>query len=379
MSSSSTTAAAAPNPYGGAGPTLMTLVIICMSLATFLVVLRGYSASKSAGKWRWDFIWVAIALGWSIASGITMIIALLNGLGNHVKDLTFPQIFQALRWIWISLYISLPAGVCAKFSIIALLLNIQGQTAKKRSWALWVLGGLIGFSAIVQFFLSFFQCEPIEKLWFPYLDGSCPRLKLAGDWSYFQGAVAVTADVCLALWPVTIVWNLQTSVRVKLGVCSLMAVGLIPSIGVILRMKMLPYIAHSDDLTYDFNHFMLWGTLELWLVLILGCLPPLRPLFLRVFYGIKSATGSTGRTTQGRSQGTAARGTHNGTVNGTEMRNLDAGKSKQGITVGTSQVVNDGASDEESLVGSSSDGIVMRRDLHILVEKDGVEKPAELA
>ncbi|KAG8626937.1 hypothetical protein KVT40_005882 [Elsinoe batatas] len=384
MSSSTTSTAtvAPPNPYGGAGPMLMTLLVTLVSIATFLMILRAYSASKTAGKWRMDFIMAAIGFTFGLASCATMIVALLNGLGNHVADLTFPQIFQALRWIWISLYTSLPAGIFAKYSIIALLLQIQGKTAKKRSIALYVLGFLIGVSAIVQFFLSLFQCEPLDKLWFPYLDGSCPRLKLAGDWSYFQGAIAVLADVSLALWPISIVWNLQTSFRIKLGVCSLMAVGVIPTSGVILRMKMLPYIAHSSDLTYDFNHFMLWGTLELWLVIILSSLPPLRPLFLKVFYGIRSATRSYGRGTQAGTAGASGRGTHNGAANGNvnEMHAMSAAKHKQGITVGTHHVVSDGASDEESLVGSSSGagGITMTRDVHQVVEANGREKPAEM-
>ncbi|KAF2221194.1 hypothetical protein BDZ85DRAFT_284079 [Elsinoe ampelina] len=384
MSSSTTSTAtlAPPNPYGGAGPMLMSLIITLASIATFLMILRAYSASKTAGKWRMDFIMAAIGFAFGLASATTMIIALLQGLGNHVANLTFPQIFQALRWVWISVYTSLPAAIFAKYSIIALLLQIQGKTAKKRSIALYIMGALIGISATVQFFLSLFQCEPLSKLWFPYLDGSCPRLKLAGDWSYFQGALAALTDISLALWPISIVWNLQTSFRIKLGVCSLMAVGVIPTIGVILRMKMLPYIAHSDDLTYDFSHFMLWGTLELWLVIILSSLPPLRPLFLRVFYGIRSATGSYGRGTQAVTAGATNRGTHNGTVNGNvnEMSAMSAAKHKQGITVGTHHVVNDGASDEESLVGSSSGvgGITMTRDIHQVVEADGLEKAAEM-
>ncbi|KAF4547226.1 Hypothetical protein D9617_52g060470 [Elsinoe fawcettii] len=151
---------------------------------------------------------------------------------------------------------------------------------------LYGLSILILMSTLVQLCLSLLQCEPIDKLWNPNLQGSCSRLKLASDWSYFQGAVSVLADTALALWPITIVWNLQTTLGNKLMICSLMGVGVVPAITVILRMTMLPYLTPGGDLTYDFYHFMLWSTLELWLVIILGSLPPLRPLFIRVLYDV---------------------------------------------------------------------------------------------
>ncbi|TKX22421.1 hypothetical protein C1H76_5203 [Elsinoe australis] len=281
-------------PYGGKGPALVAIGTPLCGTATILLLLRAYAASRINGRWRWDFIWAVLAGVFSLASYIAATFAILSGLGNHIKDLSYPDIFQSLHRVWVALYISLPAAVFAKFSIIALLLTIQGPNARKKSYVLYGIGALIAASAMVQLFLSLFQCEPIAKLWEPTLDGSCPRLKPAGSFSYYQGAVVVAADVILALWPITIVWDLQTATRVKVGFCTLMAIGILPTIGAILRMKMLPYIAHSDDLTYDFYQFMAWGTVELWSVIILGSIPPLRPLFLRVVYGIKSKGASYG-------------------------------------------------------------------------------------
>jgi hypothetical protein len=158
-----------------------------MSVAFLLVCLRACSASKLEGRWRLDFIWIAVALAFDIASGVAMIMAIENGLGNHIGHLTHSQVFAALHWIWTSIYIALAAGVFAKFSIIALLLRTQGDFSRKRNAILYAIGALIAIPAVVQLFLSYFQCEPVDKLWFPYLDGSCPRLRLAGQWSYFQG------------------------------------------------------------------------------------------------------------------------------------------------------------------------------------------------
>ncbi|KAG8629837.1 hypothetical protein KVT40_001456 [Elsinoe batatas] len=99
-------------------------------------------------------------------------------------------------------------------------------------------------------------------------------------------AIQAAGDFILALWPISIVWNLQASRKVKIAFCLLMAIGILPAIAVTCRIVSLPSISSSTDPTHDFGGFMLWAVTEVWLVIILGSIPPLRPLFLRVFYGI---------------------------------------------------------------------------------------------
>jgi len=47
------------------------------------------------------------------------------------------------------------------------------------------------------------------------------------------------------------------------------------------------------DLTYDYVKFIMWGGTELWLVIILGSIPPLRPLFVKIFHKAKKHTMSS--------------------------------------------------------------------------------------
>jgi len=164
----------------------------------------------------------------------------------------------------------------------------------------------------------------------------------------------VLTDISLALWPLIIVWNLQVSWQLKLAVCSLTSVGTIATTCAILRIKALPYIAKSEDLTYDFSHFLIWGTLELWLVTILSCVPPLRPLFMRVCSRIQSASRTLTRaatSTIGTSQGQTARA---GIETGTEMQNLPEPTAiYQTKAFGVRCFNAEEASDEESLYRNS--------------------------
>jgi len=60
---------------------------------------------------------------------------------------------------------------------------------------------------------------------------------------------------------------------------------------------------------------MIWGGTELWCIIILGSIPPLRPLFAKLFFKAKNMTayGSTSRTNDGYGNGTGAQGYGRGT------------------------------------------------------------------
>ncbi|KAF4548431.1 Hypothetical protein D9617_28g065370 [Elsinoe fawcettii] len=302
--------------YGGRGPVLMTVGWVESMIGVALCLLRLYGASQKAGHIRWDFFWVAAATFTGIASHACFTVSILHGTGNHVTKLTFGEIFQSLHWIWISIFVGLVAVVFAKFAIIALILEVQGPNARKRRWFLWGLGAAIAVSGIIQICLSLTQCKPIDKLWNPTISGECPTQLVAANWSYFQGAIAVVSDFTLALWPISIVWNLQTTFKVKLGFCALMAGGILPAVASVVRTVLLPTLIESTDITYDFGLFMVWSATELWAVIILGSIPPLRPLFLRFFSKVHTTVTSKSRSALGAyGRGTKA-GTNNGTNNG---------------------------------------------------------------
>lgn len=91
-----------------------------------------------------------------------------------MNRLTYPQIVQALKWVWISIFLGLVGLTFAKWAIIALLLQVQLPTQVKRRMFLWSLAVILGVVCVVQFVLSFTQCIPAQRLWNPRMAGSCP-------------------------------------------------------------------------------------------------------------------------------------------------------------------------------------------------------------
>ncbi|KAF4552367.1 Hypothetical protein D9617_10g073480 [Elsinoe fawcettii] len=297
----------ATSGYGGEGPVLMAVGWTECTIGVIVIGLRLYGASKRAGEIRWDFIWIALAGVFGLASQATFAVSNWYGMGNHMNRLTYPQITMSLKWIWISIFIGLVGLTFAKWAIIALLLQVQLPTQVKRRMFLWSLGILLAIVCVVQFVLSFTQCIPAQRLWNPRMSGSCPGATRALYFGFFQGASGAAIDVILALYPISIVWNLQASVKMKVGFCLLMAGGIIPAAAGTVKAVMLDFLRKPNDITYEFAPFMTWAATELWLIIILGSIPPLRPLFVRLFRKaastINSGNGSRGPATLGRTGG----------------------------------------------------------------------------
>lgn len=49
---------------------------------------------------------------------------------------------------------------------------------------------------------------------------------------------------------------------------------------------------HPDDITYQLPFFQVWGLVEVWVVLIIASIPPLRPVFKRGVDKTKNAVAS---------------------------------------------------------------------------------------
>ncbi|KAF2153677.1 hypothetical protein K461DRAFT_292394 [Myriangium duriaei CBS 260.36] len=290
--------------FGGDGPMILIVGTVLTVLALICIVLRAFVASRVNNQWRWDFIWVAASGLFGIVSTIAIDVATLYGLGNDVHNLTFPDIFEIVHWSYISIFLALIATTFAKWSLIALMLQVQGPNAHKRRIALWLIGGLGAVVNLIQLILSATQCEPNDRLWYRLKAGTCPRQTLSENFSIFQGAGSALTDIILALWPISIVYKLQTTMRVKVMFCCLMGLGILPMIASVLRTSFVPGINSSPNVTRAFGPFMLWIVIELWVIVILTSIPVLRPLFLKIFYGIKTSRASRSTNPNGLTGGT---------------------------------------------------------------------------
>ena len=65
---------------------------------------------------------------------------------------------------------------------------------------------------------------------------------------------AAASDVVLALYPVIVFWNLKISLRMKIGLCLLMAGGLVAAVGGVMKTINIKFIEAQKDKNCTSRH-----------------------------------------------------------------------------------------------------------------------------
>ncbi|KAL8727833.1 MAG: hypothetical protein Q9181_005565 [Wetmoreana brouardii] len=293
------------------------------AVALILVAARTYTNGFILRAFEWDYWWALVTLIASLVAQIMLTVAVLSGLGNHFGLLYGPQLVKALQWSWMGQIVAIQAIGFGKIAVIAFLLRIQERNTKlkKLAWFLYFIGISNVIINIDQMILILLQCSPSRKLWNPAIPGTCYHIHRTNHVGYFQGSWAAASDLALAVYPILVFWNLKISKRVKIGLCLLMAGGLVAAAAGIVKTIYIKLISVGDDPTYAISALVIWAYTENWLVLILGSLPPLRSLFIRIFEQISTnaSRSHTARTHDGYNQTFSQSGTRGGKGNNINM------------------------------------------------------------
>ncbi|KAJ5152604.1 uncharacterized protein N7482_009082 [Penicillium canariense] len=206
----------------------------------------------------------------AFASAILLTIAIGYGIGAHQVQLTADQIIAAVKWSWFDQILGIFAIGTGKLAIVAFLHQIHGPEHRGRLIFLWTVGVSNVLINCVTIGMIMTQCSPRQKLWDDRLPGSCDGRLRNQNTAYFQGT----------LYPVVFFWNVRINIRVKIGLCVLMG------LGIIAIPKYLRVLSETQDVTYYIAQLIAWHETEKWVVLIVGCIPPTRPLLVMIFQNI---------------------------------------------------------------------------------------------
>ena len=166
----------------------------------------------------------------------------LSGLGRHSYYLTSNQLrnVQALGWgDWIQTFITL---ALMKISICLFLLRIV--ESRKVVRAMYAIIAFVTLFTLVSVFLFLGICRPLKSYWVVGVDGVCfskhqvesivvaqggktnPSPKLCSLMLTPESTVlSAISDLILAALPAIFLRNLQISLRIKVGLCMLMGLG----------------------------------------------------------------------------------------------------------------------------------------------------------
>ena len=163
------------------------------------------------------------------------------------------QAIKASRINWITQPVAIYALASGKISVALLIWRIMGRSKWRKAFLLY--GAMIANVVVctIAIILTFVQCRPVAALWDPELvvmgKGTCWPPKRQVYFSIFVGSMSDSfhrvitqlllltqpnpvgylafLDLALALLPITIMWNLQLSLRKKVGICAIMGLGVL--------------------------------------------------------------------------------------------------------------------------------------------------------
>lgn len=178
-----------------------------------------------------------------VASCILTILSAYYGLGRRDDDISDIQRSRALQYFvyWQLVYSF--AIVFVKASICATLLRLT--TAPRYRYTLHgtiVLMGVCCSAGVVTILTS---CKPISALWTG--QGTCASTNILGRLTYVLTALAIITDiVCLAV-PWLLLRQLQMSARKRFSLTLVLGLGLLASIGSVIRIPYISAYAETTD------------------------------------------------------------------------------------------------------------------------------------
>ncbi|PSK57831.1 hypothetical protein B9Z65_9033 [Elsinoe australis] len=331
--------------YGGEGPEVLAVSWFFCALTLIVIGLRTYTTVFIIRRPRIDLWIMLVALVLAcISQGFTHR-AVMHGIGQTIGRVAIPDAFKANLNVIISVCIGQISLIIGKWGTALLILQIQGQTLPRLKWILYVALTLNTVIGLIASILMWLGCNHIPDQWQtnPITNPSCPRFRVSNNLSFTYWAVSATTDIILSVYPALIFLPLNMSLKRRLGLCVLFSGGVVAAAFAILRIVRTLSIGRGSfiaDFTAESADTVRWSILEIWLVLLLTNIPPLRPCFTRVHTQLSSEDSPLVRlskyvrkSTRSRSSGSDTNGKNSGPTDIEAQRN--APKSQQRLlTVG---------------------------------------------
>ncbi|KAL8998442.1 MAG: hypothetical protein Q9169_002479 [Polycauliona sp. 2 TL-2023] len=195
------------------------------------------------------------------------------GIGRHVYYLEHQDAVLATKLDWLCQAFVITALTIGKVSVAFFILRLSNT--KWHFYFLHTINVTLGLINVPLIIWTYAQCRPSALLWDPTLPGTCQDPKMQGSFAIFQGST----DLLYALFPIAIIWPLHMPRKRKIQLASIMCLGTFSAVAGAIKTYYLQQLRGRADFTYDATSLMVWYTTEMYVIIIAGSLPTLRPLF----------------------------------------------------------------------------------------------------
>ncbi|KAF4448457.1 tetratricopeptide repeat domain-containing [Fusarium albosuccineum] len=198
------------------------------------------------------------------------------------------------KLLWISTLPFLTSFYICKSALLCVYLQVIPAFMTSRRMFLWATIGFVAVSYLITIILFFTTCTPVSRFW--TLDPN--RQCLTSSWMIFvrtSWALNFAGDVFIFALPWLIVPDLMVKGWLRVGIYFTFLLGLINMVISIVRFVKLYGGGNEGEISLVTIHF--WNSLDLYIGLVISCLPSLRPYFnlateSRAFNYVKGKTTS---------------------------------------------------------------------------------------
>ncbi|KAH8660374.1 hypothetical protein BX600DRAFT_551782 [Xylariales sp. PMI_506] len=269
------------------GPGLENTTTALLVLATLFVALRFWARYSAVAQYGADD-WMAVAalLGVFAAGGINYAM-ISHGLGRHATDLAQDDLIIFFKLLLAFECVYVTGVMLVKLSVLKMYLRIFPSSGFRVAAA--IIAAIVTAWCIAIILVCIFQCNPISKAWYPWIDGQCINLK----GSFIGNAVPnILTDVAILCMPIRQVLKLKINTAQRLSLCLIFLSGSFVLVASIYRFTTIMQFDILDT-TWTLATACTWCVVEVACGVISACLPTLRPIMTKISNRFGSLRGKT--------------------------------------------------------------------------------------
>ncbi|KAL8916296.1 MAG: hypothetical protein Q9172_006367 [Xanthocarpia lactea] len=275
---------------------------ILVTISIIFVTGRMYSRRVLTKNVWWDDWCICVALLIDLAVAIIWTVYAREGYARHMFYLDPLQLSHAGELNAISRSLCVLGIGLGKISVAFLIERFAGPS-KWRKWLLRCISISIAVSATITVIMFYAQCQPVRAVWDKGLvkagKAKCRDPIPLNTWNQVIASYWAFLDFALVIIPVDIIWKLQLSTKKKVGLSLLLSAGIFAGICAAVKTSKIPITVRGQiDITWLTIELLMWGGIEMNVIIIAACIPTLRPLVLVLLgrpSGLQYRTGSSSR------------------------------------------------------------------------------------
>ncbi|QSZ29483.1 hypothetical protein DSL72_003997 [Monilinia vaccinii-corymbosi] len=275
-------------PEGGdvdRGKTAAIIMIAQVAFAIVIVMARIYARITIKGLGKDDWV-MLFTLGLFISYGGLVTYEWKLGGFRHLYYLLPEQEIQVAKIHYIILVNVIFAYINGKAAVGFLVLRIM--SGDSTAWRRWLVYGTMGLTALINILaciITYVQCSPPRALWDTSIPHTCWDARYQIRFAMVTAAENCLADIVLAIVPASVIMNLNMDMKKRVNLSILLGLGLIAAICCIVKTTYLGSLGAHSDLTWKTYDLIVWSGSELFVIIVCGSIPPLKPYWDRYFSG----------------------------------------------------------------------------------------------